>query len=63
MTSPDHTGGRGDLSIAARAGQVVQSYPAHSTGESARTAHAWIDSLHNRAHRAAERHRRRDPTR
>lgn len=43
-----------DISIATRAGHPVQcSTQAH--GQSARAAHAWIDTLHNRAQRAAER--------
>lgn len=49
----------GDLRIAARAGQAVQSCTAQDHGQSARTAHAWIDTLHNRARRAAERQRTR----
>lgn len=43
-----------DISIAARAGHAVQSYT-QAHGQSARAAHAWIDTLHNRAQRAAER--------
>jgi hypothetical protein len=59
VTSPAHPDTRRsvDLLIGARAGQAVQAYTAHH-GQSARAAHAWIDTLHNRAHRAAERHRR-----
>lgn len=49
----------GDLRIAAGAGQAVQSCTAQDHGQSARTAHAWIDTLHNRARRAAERQRTR----
>lgn len=46
-----------DISIAARAGHAVQSHT-QSHGQAARAAHAWIDTLYNRAHRAAERRRR-----
>ncbi len=48
-----------DLRIAVRAGQAVQSCAAQDHGQSARAAHAWIDTLHNRARRAAERQRTR----
>lgn len=62
VTSPTRTGtpGTADLRIAAIAGQAVQSCAAQHHGHSARAAHAWIDTLHNRAHRAAERRRTRN---
>lgn len=63
VTSPgrDVTPVSADLRIVAIAGQAVQSCTAQDHGHSARTAHAWIDTLHNRAHRAAERQRTRTP--
>ncbi|RZT07766.1 hypothetical protein EV589_5999 [Mycobacterium sp. BK558] len=62
VTSPARTGTpvTADLRIAAIAGQAVQSCAAQHHGHSARAAHAWIDTLHNRAHRAAERRRTRN---
>ncbi|WP_006243433.1 hypothetical protein [Mycolicibacterium tusciae] len=60
MTSPARTIAHPaslDITIAARAGHAVQSYT-QAHGQSARAAHAWIDTLHNRAQRAAERRRR-----
>ena len=61
MTSPSRgaTPAAADLRIAARAGQAVQSCAAQDHGQAARTARAWIDTLHTRAHRAAERQRTR----
>ncbi len=60
MSSAAHHGGPSrltlDLAIAGRAGHAVAS-STQTRGQSARIAHAWIDALHHRAQRAAERRR------